>query len=72
MLNKSKKTLENFKHIPSDSLVDYYDKHNLNPVPLPLDNEGEWEEHIKKRHKEFQLEIIKYLKMRKVCPGVGF
>ena len=49
-----KKTLEYFKHIPSDSFVDYYDKHNLNPVPLPLDTESEWEEHIKKRRNLFQ------------------
>ena len=54
LLKISKINKENFKNIPSDSLVDYYNKHNLNPVPLPLDTECEWEEHIEKRRNLYE------------------
>ena len=54
LLKTTKTNTENFKNIHSDSLVDYYNKHKLNPVPLPLDTDAEWEEHIAKRRNLYE------------------
>ena len=40
---------ENYKNIHSSTLLDYYKRHKLNPVPLPIETESEWNDHIKRR-----------------------
>ena len=46
---KFKEKKKNFENIASPSLVEYYRNHDLNPVPLSLDSNSEWEDHISRR-----------------------
>ena len=45
---------ENFKNLESSTLLDYYKDHNLNPVPIPIDTESEWNEHVKRRRNLYE------------------
>ena len=45
---------ENFKNRKSSTLLDYYRDHNLNPVPIAIDTENEWNEHVKKRRNLYE------------------